>query len=242
MSKVLYILLLCLFPFSSSALMVHDSETCAQAIKQLSQTATHYGKEIAHWQEQINHFKEQNGLLKNQLASITGLRELGDLEGELVSLRQELKGIEKHRDSLNALLRSSDSEDNGYASEILNKYQMFNICKEKGNRKLDNICKEQILNKAGTIEAGEEIRKQAERKIIETSKIALKVKNTKDIKEGQDLANAIALKDIEIKQIRNEWDSFVDESNLREQLIEQKRREAFDDHQMNAPLPNIEFK
>lgn len=242
MNKILYILLLCIISLNSLALTVHDPQTCAQAIKQLGQTAAHYSKEIGHWQEQINHFKEQSGLLKNQLASITGLRDLGDLEGELISLRYELKGIEKHRDSLNTLLRSSDSEESGYANEILGKYQMFNICKEKGNKKLDNICKEQILNKAGTIEAGEEIRKQTERKIIETAKIASKVKNTKDIKESQDLANVIALKNIEIDQLKNQWDSFVDESNLRERLIEEKRREAFDDHQINAPLPNIEFK
>ncbi len=235
MKKILFVLGLLITP-NALALMVHDPQTCAQAIKQLSQTTSHYGKEISHWQEQINHFKTQNGLLKNQLASLTGLRELGDLEGELLSLMEEIKGIEKHRDALNALLRSSDAEDSGYANEILSKYQMFNICKEKGNRKLDNICKEQILNKAGTIEAGEEIRRQTEHKIIETSKIALKVKNSKDLKESQDLANAIALKDIEIKQLKNQWDSFVDESNLRDKLIEEKRREAFHLHQRNAPL------
>lgn len=239
MTKFLPILLFYIIFLKAFAMTVHDPQTCAQAIKQLHQTASHYGKEIAHWQEQIHQFKTQNGLLKDQLASLTGLRELGDLEGELSSLIRELKGINKHRESLNAMLRSSESEDNGYASEIFSKYRLFDICQQKGNRKLDNICKEQILNKAGTIEAGEDIRKQTERKIIETSKIAAKVKKTKDIKESQDLANAIALKDIEITQLKNQWDSFVDESNLRDKLIEQKRREAFDDHQINAPVPTF---
>lgn len=242
MNKILCVLMICLTCRDCVALVVHDPQTCAQAINQLHQTASHYSKEIGHWQDQISHFKQQSGLLKNQLSSITGLRDIGDLEGELKSLIQELKSIEKHRELLNGLLRSSNSTDNEHANAILDKYQMFNICKEKGNKKLDNICKEQILNKAGTIEAGEEIRKRTERKIIETSKIAVKIKNTKDIKESQDLANAIALKDIEIKQLKNQWDSFVDESELRERLIEEKRREAFHEHQRNAPLPNIEFK
>ena len=72
----------------------------------------------------------------------------------------------------------------------------------KGSQNLDRICKQQILNKAGTIEAGEEIRRQTELKIIEAAKIALKVKNAKDLKEAQDLSNAIALKDLEIKQLK----------------------------------------
>lgn len=244
MRKVLYTLLLgaWLLSLKAFALMVHDPQTCAQAIKQLQQISSHYSQEIAHWQDQINHFNAQNGLLKEQLAGLTGLRELGNLEGELSALIRDLKGINKHRDDLNSILRSFNEQDNSYTQEILRKYRMFDVCKDKGNRKLDNICKEQILNKAGTIEVGEEIRKQTERKIIETSKIAAKVKNTKDIKASQDLANAIALKNIEINQLKNQWDSFVDESNLREKLIEQKRQEAFDNHQINAPLPNIKFK
>lgn len=239
MKEIGFALLVCLLPLKAFALIVHDPETCTQAIKQLSQTASHYGKEIEHWQQQINYFKRQNDLLENQLSSMTGVRELGDLEGELLSLRRELKGIEKHRETLNALLRSDRAEDRGYADEILGKYKMFNICKEKGNQELDHICKEQILNKAGTIEAGEEIKRQTELKIIETSRIAQKVKNTKDIKESQDLANAIALKDLEIKQLKNQWDSFVDESNLRDKLIEEKRQEAFYKQQRNAPIPTF---
>ena len=242
MKIILSLSISCLMAVPAFALTVHDPQAYAQAIKQLNETAAHYGKEIAHWQEQINYFKAQGGLLKEQLASLTGLRELNDIDGELSSLIQDLKGINKHRDTLNFLLRSSNGQDSGYTQEILAKYRMFDVCKNKGNQKLDNICKEQILNKAGTIEAGDEIRKQTERKIIEASKIAAKVKNTKDVKESQDLANAIALKDMEITQLKNQWDSFVDESNLRDKLIEQKRQEAFDDHQINAPLPNIQFK
>ena len=240
MKKILFAFFLLMTP-KALALMVHDPKSCAQAIRQLSQTASHYRQEIAHWQDQINHFKTQGGLLKSQLASLTGVRDLGDIEGELFSLMQEIKGIESHRDELNALLQSDYIEDREYGNKILQKYKMFNICQKKGNRKLDNICKEQILNKAGTIEAGEEIRRLTEVKIIETSKIARRVKNTKDLKESQDLANAIALKDLEIKQLKNQWDSFVDESNLRDKLIEEKRQEAFDDHQINAPIPKFDI-
>lgn len=239
MKIILSVSLSCFIATQAFGLIVHDPQTCSQALKQLQQTAGHYSKEIAYWQEQINHFKAQNSLLKEELASLTGLRELGDIEGELSSLIQDLKGINKHRDALNATLRSSNDQNSSYSREILSKYRMFDVCKDKGNQKLDNICKEQILNKAGTLEVGDEIRERTERKIIEAAKIANKVKNTKDLKESQDLANAIALKDIEITQLKNQWDSFVDESNLRDKLIEQKRQEAFHEQQRNAPVPTF---
>lgn len=239
MRRIIYIFIFCVIncfcSFRVFGLIVHDPRNYAQTINQLRQSAKH-------WREQMNQFKEQNSMMKDQLASVTGVRNVGDLDGELLSLQKELRGIEKHRESLNKLLRSPDSQQNEYADEILGKYQMFNVCKEKGNKKLNNICKEEILNRAGTIEAGEGIRKQMGNKIKETEKLAKKAKATKDAKESQDIANAIALKDMEINQLKNEWDSFVDESNLREKLIEEKRREAFNEHQRNAPLPEIKFK
>ena len=242
MKKICLVLLLCLTYSKAYALIVHDPESCAKAIEQLQQTASHYRQEIVHWQDQINHFKEQTNILKSQLASLSGLRDIRNLDEELVSLIHELRGIDRHREELNELLRSPDSELSTYANKILSKYSMFNNCKKKGNAKLDNICKEVILNKACTIEAGEQIKKQIERKIIETSKIANRAKNSKDLKESQDLANVIAIKNIEINQLKNHWDSLVNESNLREKLIEEKRKAAFYEHQRNAPLPNIQFK
>ena len=236
MRKLLYIFIFCFLNclncLEAFGLIVHDPQNYMQTINQLRQAAKN-------WKEQMNQFREQNNMMKDQLSSMTGVRDIGDLEGELLSLKQELQGIEKHRDLLNNLLCSPNSEQNEQANEILSKYQMFNACKEKGSRKLDNICKEEILNKAGTIEAGEGIRKQMGIKMNEAAKFANKAKSTKDVKESQDLANAIALKDMEINQLKNGWDSFVDESDLREKLIEEKRREAFDEHQRNAPIPTF---
>jgi type IV secretion system protein VirB5 len=235
MKKLLCVFIIC-FLNSLNCLaaitVVHDPKNNLQIINQLRQAKKY-------WEEQKRQFKEQNNMMKDQLASNTGMRDVGDLDNELSDLKKELKGIEKHRDLLNNLLRSPDPEQNNEANRILEKYHMFDICREKGNGKLDNICKEEILNKAGTMEAGEDIRKQIERKMGEASKLAKKAEKTKDIKESQDVSNAIALKDMEINQLKNQWDSFVDESNLREKLIEEKRYKAYIEHEINAPLPTL---
>ena len=117
--RLLYEALLPLFimgllPMRILATTVHDPQVYAQVLRQLEQTAAQYAKQITHWQEQINHFKEQGNLLKEQLAGLTGLREIGDLEGELSSLILDLKGINKHREVLNSMLRSSDEGGSPY--------------------------------------------------------------------------------------------------------------------------------
>lgn len=241
MKKLLCVFIICFNCVTAFGTIVHDPQNKLQIINQIRQAAAHYKRELAHWEQTVGHFKEQNKMMKEQLSSNTGERDIGDLDKELSDLTKELKGIEKHRDLLNNLLRSPDPEQNNEANRILEKYRMFDICKEKGSRKLDNICKEEILNKAGTIEAGEDIRKQIERKMGEASKLAKKAEKTKDIKESQDISNAIALKDMEINQLKNAWDSFVDESNLREKLIREKRYDAYIEHQTNAPIPTFNF-
>ena len=58
MKKVSYALLVSLFSAKVLATTVHDPQVYAQAIKQLEQMASQYGKEIAYWQEQLNHLKK----------------------------------------------------------------------------------------------------------------------------------------------------------------------------------------
>jgi len=243
MKKKLVAALLCTIPLNSFAVTpVVDVKSIFQLVNQIKQTAAHYKKEITHWKDQMNTFRDQEKIMSDQFKSMTGQRNVGDIDGQLLALKQEMDGIDKHRELLNSALRSSDPAQNQQANEILNKYQMFDFCKNKGSQKLGNLCKEEILNRAATIEVGETIRKQTNTKIVETSKLAEKAKNSKDAKESQDIANAIALKEIEINQLKYQWDSLVSESQLREKLIEEKKRQAFEDHQINAPLPNIQFE
>lgn len=175
-------------------------------------------------------------MMKGQLMGLTRLRDIGDLEGQLSLLTDEVQGIQKKRAMLNTMLSSANPSLSSEANSILAKYQMFDVCKAKGSKRLDNICKEEILNKAGTIEIGDQIKEKMNRKVKEAQVLARKAANSKDIKESQDIANAIALKDMEITQLQNQWRNSVDESSLREKLIEQKRVAAFNEHEDNAPI------
>lgn len=232
MKQLLITLIICIFSSNSFGLVVFDPKNFAQTIKQWNTT-------MQQWKETAKYYTEQKKMFQDQLSSLTGMRDLGNLEQELKSLKSELSGISKNREMLNKQLGSSNPQQQQETDALLNKYQMFNICSEQGSKRLDNICKEEIINKVATIEVGDKIRVQTVRKMDEVAKLARKVQSSKDVKESQDIANAIALKDLEIQELKNQWDSFVDESNLREKLIEKKRQKSFDEHQKNAPIPTF---
>ncbi|WP_342225712.1 type IV secretion system protein [Rickettsia endosymbiont of Urophora cardui] len=236
-------------PNTSLGLVTYDQKADINSLRQIADGAKRHTQQVRQWKDQAMHWKQtlehyttQQNTLKSQLASLTDIRDIGDLEGQIDSLIYEMDGIERHRNMFTEMLSSSEPEISGEANEILNKYQMFDMCQKKGSTRLDNICKEEILNKAGTIETGEKIKKKMKRKMREVQTLSRKASETRDLKESQDIANAISLKQSEINQLEHQWKLSVDEANLREKLIEQKKIKAFNEQQRNAPSPNVIFK
>lgn len=245
----LMVVISCISSSSFGWIEVHNEVARVQTVKQMADGAKRHAQQVRQWKDQamqwkqtLEHYTSQQNTLKSQLASMTDIRDIGDLEGQIDSLIFEMDGIERHRNMFTEMLSSSEPEISGDANEILNKYQMFDMCQKKGSTRLDNICKEEILNKAGTIETGEKIKKKMKHRMREVQILSRKASMTKDLKESQDIANAISLKQSEINQLQHQWQLSVDEANLREKLIEQKKRKAFWEHQQNAPLPKFNIK
>lgn len=232
----------------SFGLTTYDHTANINSLRQIADGAKRHTEQVRQWKDQamqwkhtLDHYTNQQATMKEQLASLTNIRDIGDLEGQIDSLIYEMDGIERHRSMFTEMLSSSEPEISSEANDILNKYQMFDMCQQKGSTRLDNICKEEILNKAGTIETGEKIKKKMKRKMREVQTLSRKASMTKDLKESQDIANAISLKQSEINQLEHQWQLSVDEANLREKLIEQKKKEAFWEHQKNAPPIKLKF-
>lgn len=247
--KVLILIIMSCISGTSLGLVTYDQKADVNALRQIADGVKRHAEQVRQWKDQamqwkqtLEHYTSQQNTLKSQLASFTGVRNIGDLEGEIDSLISEMDGIERHRSMLTEMLSSSEPEISGEANQILNKYQMFDMCQKKGSRRLDNICKEEILNKAGTIETGEKIKKKMKRKMREVQTLSQRAAKASDLKESQDIANAISLKQSEINQLEHQWQLSVDEANLREKLIEQKKIKAFNEQQRNAPSPNVIFK
>ncbi len=246
--KQMAIAIIILISGKSFGLTIYDHKADINSLRQIADGAKRHAEQVRQWKDQAMHWKQtlehytaQQNTLKSQLASMTDIRDIGDLEGQIDSLIYEMDGIQRHRSMFTEMLSSSEPEISGEANDILNKYQMFDMCQKKGSTRLDNICKEEILNKAGTIETGEKIKKKMKRKMREVQTLSQRAAKASDLKESQDIANAISLKQSEINQLQHQWQLSIDEANLREKLIEQKKKEAFWEHQKNAPPIKLKF-
>lgn len=247
--RILLLMMISGISSNSLGLVTYDQKADVNALRQIADGAKRHTEQVRqwkdqamHWKQTLEHYTNHENTLKSQLASFTGVRNIGDLEGQIDSLISEMDGIERNRSMFTEFLGSSDPKINNEASQILNKYQMFDTCQKKGSIRLDNICKEEILNKAGTIETGEKINRKMKHKVREVQILSCKAAESSNIKESQDIANAIAIKQAEINQLQHQWQMSVDEANLREKLIEQKKKEAFWEHQKSAPLPTFHIK
>lgn len=67
----------------------------------------------------------QQNTLKSQLASMTDIRDIGDLEGQIDSLIYEMDGIERHRSMFTEMLSSSDPEISAYNACKTRRYHRY---------------------------------------------------------------------------------------------------------------------
>lgn len=145
--RILLLMMISGISSNSFGLTTYDHKADINSLRQIADGAKRHTQQVRQWKDQamqwkqtLEHYTSQQNTLKSQLASLTDIRDIGDLEGQIDSLIYEMDGIERHRSMFTEMLSSSEPEIGGEANSILNKYQMFDMCQKKGSTRLDNIC------------------------------------------------------------------------------------------------------
>ena len=61
----------------------------------------------------------------------------------------------------------------------------------------------------------------------------------KDSKESQDLANTIQAKSVQLNSLTRAWEMNIKAAEQRDKLAEQKMRKAYNEQQIDAPIPHF---
>lgn len=71
-----------------------------------------------------------------------------------------------------------------------------------GYERNDNLCKARIVSKAASIEQGNEINKQLSSAMSQIQSLSTRIEASKDMKESQDLANALQAQSLKMQAIK----------------------------------------
>lgn len=197
-----------------------------------------YLKEAQRWLDTAAHYKSQIKAYQDQLASQTGLRDIVGLVNQAKGLKNDIMSLQKQGISLDSLL-TSDSAPSGALDSLYTKYKDFDVCNPKQAAAYINVCKQETVNKAWTLEQTADVQQKVGTALDEISGLTDRIANSKDAKESQDLANSIQMKQVQLNVLTTQWEMNMKTAEQREKLLAQKRQAAFHQQQANAPEPNF---
>lgn len=195
-------------------------------------------KEAQRWVDTAKHYQSQLQAYKDQLATSTGLRDIQGLVSQGKGLKNDIANLQKQGISLDSLLTSS-SAPSGTLDTLYNKFKGFDVCDEKQAKSYINICKQETVNKAWAIEQTAEVQEKISDALNDISGLTDRMANAKDIKESQDLANAVQAKSIQLNVLSQQWEINMKSAEQRDKLLSEKRRKAFRESQITAPVPQF---
>lgn len=197
-------------------------------------------QEAQRWMETAQHYKDQIQAYKDQLATQSGLRDVVGLVSQGRSLKSDILELQRQGVSLNDLL-TSDNAPTGALDSLYSKYKDFDVCDAKQAAAYINICKQETVNKAWTLEQTADVQQKVSDALDEISSLTDRVASSQDAKESLDLANTIQMKQVQLNVLTSQWEMNVKAAEQRDKLLEQKRRKAFKEQQINAPVPTYSY-
>ncbi|MDY0196007.1 MAG: type IV secretion system protein [Sulfurovaceae bacterium] len=153
---------------------------------QTSKSIAEYAKQAERWTQQAAHYKSQLEAYKNQLLSQTGVR-------DSVQFAKDIESFYNFSKSSKEFLSLSGNTSSA-AQALYNKYNLFEDCKvDYFNSDEKRICENKIKRKVQEIAVYQEYSKTLDTIGTNIKNLGNKLVMSQDIKESQDIQNAIQL-------------------------------------------------
>ncbi|KHM22136.1 type IV secretion system protein, partial [Klebsiella aerogenes] len=195
---------------------------------------------LKQWSETAQHYQSQIQAYKDQLATATGIRNIAAFTNELSNLQSELTNIYKQGNSyISDFTSNPEGALSSQAKNLFSKYGAFDMC-TTGYERNDNLCKARIVSKAASIEQGNEINKQLSSAMSQIQSLSTRIEASKDMKESQDLANALQAQSLKMQAIKMQYDVWNSKNQADTEMLKEQQRAEYKQQQMNAPIPTIQ--
>lgn len=203
------------------------------------QWAQDWGQKIKEWTDTAQHYKSQIQAYKDQLASATGIRNIGAFTSELGNLKSELQGVYDQGDSYLKNFRSNPTGAlSGEAESLFKKYGAFNMC-NSGVKQRDSLCKAKVVTMVANSEQGTEISKKLSDSMSQISSLSSRIESSQDIKESQDLANSLQAQSLKMQAIKMQYDVWVSKNTADEKIVEAQQKASFRKQQAEGSIPTF---
>ncbi len=208
----------------SGGIPVIDAVANAQAIAQNIKTVAEWAKEAQRWADTINHYKTQLTAYENELLSKTGIRNSVDFMKDLNRLKQYSKAYGDDYLDLAQALSNPNSRVGNLARALFDKYNVFDRCENKKSWEKQS-CENKLKREVTQIAVIKETNKMVDQSSKNLEKLSKSISSSQDIKESQDIANAINMELAQLQVVNMKMEMFNKQNEAQERAeIEQIER------------------
>lgn len=198
------------------------SQSLAQNIKEIQEW-----KEYAQrWQETTKHYSSQLTAYENELLSKTGIRDSVNFVKDLNRLQKYAKAYGDDYLNLAQALANPNSRVGNLARNLFDKYNVFDRCQNSHFKEWEKkSCKNKLEREVQQIAVVQESNKLVDASSKNLEDLSKKISNTKDIKESQDIANAINMEIAQLKVVQMKMDMLSKQQEAQRRAEEEQKKQ-----------------
>ena len=215
---------------NGAGIPVIDSAALSQDITQNIKTIEEWAREAERWGETASHYTNQLKAYEDELLSKTGIRDSVQFMKDLNRLNNYAKSYgDDYLDLAKAFANPSTVIGN-QSRKLFDKYNVFDRCENDIYKAWEKeACENKLKRDVTEIATIEESKNKTDEIFKNLDDLSKKLSNTEDIKESQDVQNAINVELAQL-QIINMRLEMLDKQNQSQDRIEdeqklQKRKE-----------------
>ncbi|MFW3372552.1 type IV secretion system protein [Aliarcobacter butzleri] len=213
----------------SAGIPVVDVISNTQALTQNIKEVAEWMKEAERWLDTTKHFSSQLTAYENELLSKTGIRDSVNFVKDLNRLQDYAKAYGDDYLDLAKAMANPNSRIGNLSKSLFEKYNVFDRCENElfTSWQKEN-CKSKLQREVTQIATVQESNKMVNKTAENLEDISKKISNTQDIKESQDIANAINMELAQLQVVNMRMEMLAKQNQAQEKAEEEQKQRHFE--------------
>lgn len=212
---------------------VVDPAAAGQRQMSMLQTVQQWAKEAKQWTDTVSHYKNELKAYADQLASQTGIRDVQAFIGEAHSLYGEINGLKSEFTPVIDLVSGGKNALSANAKSLFEKYKLFDRCKNLRQGEIAS-CEANIVSTVESMSFLDSFESNVNSKLKTIDKLAKRMAKSQDVKESQDLKNAMDVQLAALQSQKVQLDLFNARQTEYRRLMNEQQKQLASQRRLNG--------
>ena len=213
----------------SSGIPTVDVLAIAQSLGQNIKEIAEWAEYAERWSETASHYSNQLTAYEKELVSKTGIRDSVQFMKDLDRLKKYSESYGDDYLDLAKAMANPKSRVGNQARNLFEKYNVFDRCENQIYKDWEKEnCKMKLQREVTQIATVQETKKLVDTSAENLEDLSKKISNTQDIKESQDIANAINMEMAQMQIIQMKIDMMEKNNQAMARAEEEQKQRQFE--------------